>query len=128
MLSIICIGHPIKQDHSLKGGNGEDDENNGGSDDQAGFHHGVSMGLGRHLFGLFGRFGTVSPKDIEETAPDCAEKKDGDPDGEHEDIVLVLCHESLGVEGRLFVVNAGATTSEHEEGTDHEVPEGEEFW
>ena len=82
------------------------------------------MRLGRDLFGLFGCFGTVSPKYIEKATPYRTEKKDGDPDGEHEDIILVLSHESLGIEGRLFVVYAGATTSEHEEDTSYEVPKG----
>ena len=68
------------------------------------------MRLRWDFLGVFLVLDSIFPQYEKETPANGAKKEDGDPDREHEDVVLILGHDALGVQSRLLVVYTGATT------------------
>ena len=113
---VVWIRHAIHEDDALQSGHGEHHEEHGRGDDEGSFHLGIAVSLGRNLLGLIGVFRPILPENEKEAPSDGAEQENGEPDREHEHVVLVLGHKALGVQGGLLVVDAGATAGEPKRG------------
>ena len=66
------------------------------------------------FLGLLIALDAVFPEHVEKASAYGAEKKDRDPDRQHEDVVLVLSDQPLGIKGRLLMVDSRASPDERE--------------